>query len=288
MRVGIDSYAYHRYFGEIRPGETAVKQQWSTWDFLDRAAELEVDGAALQTCFLTLDDIEFRRDLRNRLEEIGIDTVISWGHPYGLEMGTSKAAAFDLGRTLSNAQEIGSTIVRVVIGHQRFWKQEPESHSIERLVPVVQTAADHAKKLGIVLAIENHCELTVSGIVQLLEAVHRPNVGVTLDTANVIRIGEDLTDSCRRLAAMTRVVHLKDLVLEGASFGNPDGWWPCAPLGMGDLDLPRVFDLLQASGFKGLLCIEMGEMHPDFPDEDRAVAESVKYLRACAAAPRKM
>jgi len=27
----------------------------------------------------------------------------------------------------------------------------------------------------------------------------------------------------------------------------------------------------------------MGEMHPDFPDEDAAVMESVKYLRACGA-----
>jgi sugar phosphate isomerase/epimerase len=283
MRVGLDSYAYHRYFGDLRPGETAVEHQWTVWDFLDRAAELQVDGVALQTCFLTLEDVSFRRNLRNRLEETNIDKVVSWGHPYGLEMGMSGTAAADLIRTLSCARELACTTVRVVIGHQRYWKQEPESQSIERLLPVVEAAADHADELGIVLAIENHCELTISGILKLLEAVQRPNVGVTLDTANVIRIGEDLIDSCRQLAALTRVAHLKDLVLEGASFGDPDGWWPCAPLGKGDLDLPGVLNLLWASGFDGLLCIEMGEMHPDFPDEDAAVMESVKYLRACGA-----
>ena len=282
MKVGLDSYAYHRYFGELRPTENTIGQTWSTWDLLDRVVELKIDGIALQTCFLTLDDSSFRRDLRNRLEQMNIEKIISWGHPYGLEMGKSKSAGSDLARTLSYAQELGCSTVRVVVGHQRFWKQETGSQSVDRLLPVVQAAADQAEKLGMVLALENHCDLTVSNLVRLLTAVQRPNVGVTLDTANVVRIGEDLLDSCRQLAEYTCLVHMKDLILDGASFGDPSGWWPCAPLGMGDLDLPGVFGLLQGAGFEGLVCIEMGEMHPDYPDEDAAVAESVEYLRTYA------
>ena len=101
MKIGLDSYTYHRYFGELRPGETKVEQQWTTWDFLDRVAELKLDGVALQTCFLNLDDPIFRRNLRHRLDDLNIELVVSWGHPYGLEMGHSKDAINDLIQTLS-------------------------------------------------------------------------------------------------------------------------------------------------------------------------------------------
>ena len=37
MRVGIDTYSYHRFFGEIRKGEQDPGIRWTTWDFLARA-----------------------------------------------------------------------------------------------------------------------------------------------------------------------------------------------------------------------------------------------------------
>ena len=279
MKIGIDSYTYHRYFGELRPGETEAQQQWTTWDFLDRIAELKVDGAAMQTCFLSLDDSVFRRNLRNRLEETNIELVLSWGHPYGLEMGQSKDAIDDLIQTLSYAQELSSQTVRIVIGHQHFWQQEPESKSIDRLTPIIDNVASIASQLELVIAIENHCEMTIPSFINLIETLQRSNVGVTLDTANIIRIGADLITSCQDLAPKTQLVHMKDLILQGASLGNPNGWWPCAPLGKGDLELDCVLETLNSCGYDGLICIEMGEMHPDYNNEDKAAEDSVNYLR---------
>ena len=63
MRVGIDTYSYHRFFGEIREGEGDPRTRWTTWDFLDRAVELEVDGVSLETCYLELDNPAFRERL---------------------------------------------------------------------------------------------------------------------------------------------------------------------------------------------------------------------------------
>ena len=60
MRVGIDTYSYHRFFGEIREGEEDPGTRWTTWDFLDRAVELRVDGVSLETCYLDLHDPAFR------------------------------------------------------------------------------------------------------------------------------------------------------------------------------------------------------------------------------------
>src|SRR5258707_8343671 len=52
MSVGIDSYSYHRFFGETTAWEQPVATRWQTEDFLRRAASLRVDRVSLQTVYL--------------------------------------------------------------------------------------------------------------------------------------------------------------------------------------------------------------------------------------------
>ena len=74
------------------------------------------------------------------------------------------------------------------------------------------------------------------------------------------------------------MLHVKDLLLADADFGNPGGWWPCCALGEGDLDLDGAFAELRAVGFGGLACVEMGTL-PAGSNEDEVVARSVDWLR---------
>jgi sugar phosphate isomerase/epimerase len=74
------------------------------------------------------------------------------------------------------------------------------------------------------------------------------------------------------------MVHLKDLRIFPDSAGDPTAWWPTAPLGHGDFDVPAIVAALARRGFDGTLFVEMSAMHPNWPDEDRAVEESVAFL----------
>ena len=278
MRVGIDTYSYHRFFGEIREGEEDPGTRWSTWDFLDRAVELGLDGVSLETCYLDLHNPAFRERLATSLDEAGLDAVLAWGHPGGLEMGTSDGRLEDLLRVSDLAASMGVPLVRLVVGTFTHWGSEPPAVSVERLVPRVRTACRHAAELGIRLSIETHTALPVASLAELVERVGAPNLGVVLDTANVVRVGSDLLEATRLLAAMTDMVHLKDLDLSDAGFGNPGGWWPCTSLGAGDLDLHGVLEELRSVGFGGLMCVELATL-PAGSDEDRMVAESVAWLR---------
>ena len=40
MKVGIDSYCYHRFFGEVYPQQVPPQRKMTLEDFLDRANEL--------------------------------------------------------------------------------------------------------------------------------------------------------------------------------------------------------------------------------------------------------
>ena len=278
MRVGIDTYSYHRFFGEIRVGEEDPGTRWTTWDFLDRAVELCVDGVSLETCYLDLYDPDFRERLATSLDEAGLVAVLAWGHPGGLEMGTSDERLDDLLRTIDLSATMGVPLVRLVVGTFTHWGREPPHVSVERLVPRVRTACRHAAEVGVRLSIETHTALPVESLAGLVRRVEAPNLGVVLDTANVVRVGSDLMEVTHLLAAITDMVHMKDLDLSEAGFGDPGGWWPCTSLGAGDLDLQGVLAELRSVGFGGLICVELATL-PAGSDEDRMVAESVAWLR---------
>lgn len=278
MRVGIDTYSYHRFFGEIREGEEDPGTRWTTWDFLDRAAELGVDGVSLETCYLDLDDPAFRDRLALTLHEAGLEAVLAWGHPGGLEIGRSAERLDDLLGVIDHAAAMGVILVRLVVGTFTHWGREPPHVSVERLVPRVQAACRHAAEFGVRLSIETHTALPVGALADLVRRVEAPNLGVVLDTANVVRVGSDLVEATRLLAGATDMVHMKDLDLSEAGFGDPGGWWPSTSLGAGDLDLHGVLAELRSVDFEGLICVELATLPPG-SDEDRMVAESVTWLR---------
>ena len=53
MKVAIDSYSYHRYFGEWYEGlQNDIGRHKSVWEFLEEAKQHQVQGVSLESCFL--------------------------------------------------------------------------------------------------------------------------------------------------------------------------------------------------------------------------------------------
>lgn len=63
MKIGIDSYCYHRLFGEVYDMQEKPEKLKTVDDFLDMAKRLDVDGVSLETCFLPSLDDGYLRDL---------------------------------------------------------------------------------------------------------------------------------------------------------------------------------------------------------------------------------
>jgi sugar phosphate isomerase/epimerase len=279
MKLAIDSYCYHRYFGEVYPGiQQAPARTMTVWDFLRRAAKYGVKGVSLEACFLPVTDASFLDRLRDTLDEMGLERVWAWGHPDGLRSGMDRVAARDLIANLSYARRIGARVMRIVGGSRRT---RPDRWPIHRqrltqmLAKVVGPAEDH----GIVLAIENHIDLLANEMADLLTTINSPWLGVCLDTANNLRLFEDPVEVARILAPWARATHVKDL---GVLRGDPKqfSFWPSVPLGEGLVDVAAVVSLLKKARYKGLLAIEVDFLHPMYRDEDQAVARSVRYLRS--------
>ena len=280
MQVGIDSYSYHRRYGETRPGETPVAEPWPlrAEPVLDHAVALRVDALFLETCYLpepdALDRASQRRD--------GLRIAFSWGHPWpagrfhGLEGGRSYGAEQELGRWIEAAARFGHDVLRITAGSPASRGDEPAAVLVERLVGPLRRAADHAAERGVRLALENHGDLRVADILGLLARVDRPGLGVCLDNVNLIRVGDDMAEGTRALAPHTLLVQLKD-----HEDGDPTVWGGpvCTALGEGVADLDGLLAILAAAGFDGPVCVELASLGQTDVDELAMIERSVAWLR---------
>jgi sugar phosphate isomerase/epimerase len=285
MKMGIDSYTYHRFFGEWYAGlQEDPGRRMTVFDFLDRAKSHGVDGVSLESCFLPDDDASIEQ-LRAGLDARGLERVWAWGHPSGLQSGSAPPeAAQDLVKHLGIARGVGASVMRICGGGRRTRAERWDDHK-RGLVALLRPLVDDAEANGVVMAIENHIDLLADEMVELIETIGSPWLGVCYDTANNLRMLEDPVVVARKLAPYARATHVKDVV---AQKGDPKtfAFWPSVPLGRGLVDLPAVLGCLQDAKFDGLLALEIDYLAPPYVDagEDAAVGESLAFMRECLAA----
>jgi sugar phosphate isomerase/epimerase len=285
MQVGIDSYSYHRRYGEERSGEAPSGH--APWPLepgpvLRHARGVGADVVFLETCYLPEPeaiDAALAADTGPDLR-IGF----SWGHPwpsgrfYGLDGGRSYAAEVELARWIDAAARGGHDVLRITAGSPASRGDEPADVLVERLVGPVRRACDRAADAGMGLALENHGDLHVADILALFDRIDRPDaLGVCLDSVNLIRVGDDMVAGTRALAPHTLLVELKDHLA-----GDPMGWGGpvSTALGEGVADLDMLLSILADAGFDGPVCVELASLGPDDVDELAMIERSVAWLRA--------
>jgi sugar phosphate isomerase/epimerase len=277
MKIGIDSYCYHRYFGEVYAFQKAPGERRSTLDFVKKAIDLKVEGVSLETCFFSTMDAEYLKDLRAMLDQHNLDRVVAWGHPDGLEAGSKPGALQDLVKHFDVAEALGARVMRIVGSSLRF-RHEAHGTQLERLAVMIKQAATAAEDRQLVLAMENHIDFTASEILSLIDRVGSPAFGVNFDTGNALRLLEDPVEEARLLAPFIHATHIKDVSPRRG--GSPKEWnfWESVPVGKGVVDIPGVMKVLKKQGYSGCLCVEVDCLRPEW-EEDDAVEISLKYLR---------
>jgi len=283
MKVGIDSYCYHRFFGEVYPQQQPPSRPMSLEDFLRRAKELEVDGVSLESCFFPRFDGSFLASLKKSLDAYGLERVYAWGHPDGLEGGTNIEAYQDMVANIERAKAIGADVMRVVGSSLRFRKQAHEPQ-LDRLTKMFSEAVRIAENHSVRLAIENHIDFTADEMLRLLAAVDSPWLGINFDTGNFLRLLDDPIKGMEKLAKYVYATHIKDLKPQKGVAADEWYFFSCTPVGDGIVDNLQLAKLLSRAGYQGFLAVEIDSLHTDYlADEDRAVKQSVAELKKIAA-----
>ena len=278
LKIGIDNYSYHRFFGEVYPQQTAPETQMTTEDFLARAKEFGVDGVSLESCFIKSFDASYLAELKSALDGYGFDRVWAWGHPDGLEGGKNEEELKAMIENIDYAKAIGADTMRVV-GSSLAFRFEPHGPQLEKLTEMFKKAVKVAEEKGVKLAVENHFDFDSDEFLKLIEDVDSPYFGLTFDTGNFTRLLDEPVKAMEKLGKYVYATHIKDIKITPGVAADQWFFFTSVAVGDGIIDMKTIAKQLKDLNYPGLLAIELDFPHPTVTSEDEAVKKSVSYLK---------
>lgn len=283
LKVGIDSYCFHRLFGEVYPHQYKTEPPFTMEDFLNFAKSVDVDGVSLESCFFPEFSIDYLAQVKAKLDESKFDRVYAWGHPDGLEGGQNEREFDSMLQHIHHAKAIGADVMRVV-GSSLMFRFEPHEPQLERLAKMFKIAVKEAESNGIKLAIENHIDYNSDEILALINEVNSNNFGVNFDSGNFLRVLDDPVKAMEKLAPHVMATHIKDMLpVRGVSV-NEWYFFSCVPTGKGLIDNQRIAQILVDHNYQGLFAVETDTLHPDYAFQERdVVARSIQELKNISA-----
>ena len=129
----------------------------------------------------------------------------------------------------------------------------------------IQEVAQIGQRYGIVMALENHGNVSADQLLSLHKDVNSPWLKFTLDTGNfppASRLGPETYTSIERCAPQAAIVHAKffNVAADGADK---------------DFDWMKIHALLAKAGFRGFLSVEY---EGDDADEPAVMARIARFL----------
>ena len=166
-----------------------------------------------------------------------------------------------------------------MVGSCLDFRNDPHLPQIKNILKLLREPVKIAEDLGIKLAMENHFDFTIEEMLLIIESINSKNFGITFDSGNCLRNGDEPVQATRLLADHIFATHLKDVApMYG---GDPKEWYyyACTPIGQGVIDIPSIIKVLAENNYKGLLAIEIDFLDPKYEDEDKSLVSSIDFLR---------
>lgn len=163
--------------------------------------------------------------------------------------------------------------VQDVVTHMGFIPENPNDPDFLPFCDAVRVVAEHCKQNGQYLLFETGQETPVT-MLRCFEQVGTDNLGVNLDTANLILYGKaNPVDALDVFGKYVRNLHAKDGLYptNGHDLGTE------TPVGQGKVDFPSLFQKLHALGYDGVVTIER-EISGEQQTKD--IMEAKAYLQA--------
>ncbi|MFB8370964.1 sugar phosphate isomerase/epimerase family protein [Pseudarthrobacter sp. NPDC055928] len=283
MKIGIDGYCYHRFFGEVYPGlEEEPGHRMTVSDLIQAASAAGAEALSIEHFMLAPgEDLE---PLRAQLQDAPLDLMWAWGHPDGLGSGQRPEELSSLKKHVEIAAYMGAEVMRICGGGRRTRLDVWDDHR-RGLLPLLREATDYAEDRGVILALENHLDFTSDQIIEIVAEVGSDHLGICLDTTNQLRMLEEPQLAIRKMAPYAKACHFKDA---RPHLGDPQtfAFWPSVPVGDGIIDFPDALAALDESGFDGILALEIDYLHPEYPSLDEAIYLSIERMQTLVAGYR--
>lgn len=230
VKLGIGSYAFAWGIGV--PGYPQPDAPMRYTDLLQITADLGLAVAQIadNLPLHTLDDSE-RAALK----------AFADAHGLAVEVGTRGIAPAHLRQYLQIAADFDSPILRVVVDTADHHPDVPE------IIDTLRGILPEFERHDIILAIENHDRFRAVQLVQVMQALDSPYVGICLDTVNSFGALEGPAVVVEQLGPYVVNLHVKDFKIARVDH-NMGFVLEGAPAGEGMLDVPWLLAALDGNG----------------------------------------
>lgn len=155
--------------------------------------------------------------------------------------------------------------------HCGFIPEDPKDPLYAETVAAISEITKHCAANGQSFLMETGQE-TPTTMLRMIKDVNNPALGVGLDTANLILYGKaNPVDALKVLGPHVRAMHAKD----GKWPTNPDKLGEEVVIGKGEVDFPKVLQMLHQLGYQGAVSIER---ETSGPQQIQDVKEEKVYL----------
>ena len=280
VRFGIDSFSFHRFFGENSKWEVPAETKWQTKDFIDFAREHGLDLITLQTAYLDLSDSETHSELKRWVNDKENYLAFTWGHPNGFDGGKKLEAFKSATEWLERSADFGLEQMRIVFGNHFNFDEAPGIR-MERLGEHLEVLVKRARQLGVRLSVENHADFNVPVLLEMINGIDDQYLGLCLDLGNSYRVGDDISQLMESIdTSRIFMIQAKEIdQMPDNVQGEPIGWWPTVNFGTGKIDIAKRVNRLIERGFDGPIAIELSNLGAGL-NEIGVAEQAITHLRA--------
>lgn len=233
-------------------------------DLVDMAVDNGVDGLDLTVYWFPKENIDqFYNSLRRKafVSAVEIPAIAIRS-----DLCQKRAADQDqqtawLNHWVDAADRLGAGHIRIFGGNVP--KDSTEDEAAKWVIEILKRSADYAGKKGVILGLENHGGITLEAkrIIEIVEAVDHPFVGINLDTGNFRTNPYEQIQMCIPYAVNSQYkVNIRD-----------DG-------GREKSDWDRITKMFADAGYKGYISLEYEAEEDAFT----AVPRHLKTMRELA------
>jgi sugar phosphate isomerase/epimerase len=279
--------------------DAIVARKMTVEDWIDRAGELELDGAELYPKFLDSFDSGYLGRIRKQAAARGLELPMFCNSPdFTQPDPADRRREIERTREMFRVTaELGGRYCRVLSGQNRPGLNEAEA--LKWVIDCLWQLVPEAKAAGVVMCMENHYK---DGLWQypefaqshrrylaILDGVDSPLLKAQYDPSNAIVAGEDQYALLERILPRIATMQASDRYLEGGTIEDlrrmardPQhgyaGFVKHGVIGKGLNDYDRIFGVLARAGYSGWVSIEDGE-GPTVEIGLENLRQSARFLR---------
>jgi len=236
LKLGICAYSYRGLL-------TRKEDPMTLEGFLEKAAELRLDGVELTSYYFKDTSAEFLRRIRARALQLGLEVAgTAVGNNFCLPPGPARDKQIEnVKKWVDHSQALGAPVIRIFAGSKQKGQSDEDAHKV--LVETIEECCAYAGQHGIRLALENHGgpTATAEGTLRILRDVRSPWFGANLDTGNFH--SADPYAEIAAVAPYAITTHIKVEVSAAGQKAQP-------------ADFRRIVRILREANYSGYLSIE--------------------------------